>query len=266
MKRRDFLRSCGAVALYSPQAFAAALDAAGPRRTLVLGGTAFALGYALAHPGETLVLERGIHLGAEFALTGDPDRPGTPATPSGRALEEGLRQAGILSGDRLECPPLADYLSVFFAERGGRSFMNAELADVRRTKDGWQVEVYGGGSDGLQTFTVARILDTTDLGWRQAGRDAVTGKRLSAQTTTGPFHVSLPAAADWRTARLALDEAWRRRRPSSSVLLAEAGALKCLYGTARVERCTPDGIRWIPSAQFPTLMAAFEEGASWTWR
>ena len=108
MKRRDFLRSCGAVALYSPQAFASALDAAGPQRTLVLGGTAFALGYALAHPGETLVLERGIHLGAEFALTGDPDRPGTPATPSGRALEEGLRQAGILSGDHLECPPLAD--------------------------------------------------------------------------------------------------------------------------------------------------------------
>jgi hypothetical protein len=263
MRRRDFLRSLGAVSLFSPSAFAGALKVGNRGKTLVLGGGAFAMGYALAHPHETVVIERGIHLCADFALTFEDYSVGEASTPLGRALAEGLRGAGILKGDSLECPPLPDYLSVFFSERGGRAFMNAELADVRRTASGWEVEIYGGGSDGLHSFEVTDIIDTTPAGWRNAGLDAVSGKRISVQTDKGVFSVDLPPDADWRASRLALYDAWERSGRKDRIL-AEAGALKYLYRTKRTERMSPEGFHWIASAQFPTLIAAFEEGLKWT--
>ena len=266
MERREFLKlslAGGAALLFDAPSFAAAL-ADGPRpKTLVLGGGAFALGYALAHPSETLVLERGIHLAADFACTCGPFEPGEPRTALGREFAEGLEKCGILAGGRLELPPLADYMGVFFADHGGRAFMNAELAALEKSSRGYRVKVCGGGADGISEFTIGDVIDTTDVGFRNAGADALVGKRFGGIGPDGYFTVDLPADADWHAARLALYRAWEATGRKPEQLLAEVNALKCLYGKGRTVRRQKDGYDWVPSAQFPTLLDAFEEGIAW---
>lgn len=265
MNRRDFIKvsaAGGVVAMFGREAFSAALGADGKRKIIVLGGSAFALGYALAHPDEALVLERGMHLAPEFACTCGPVAVGEAKTPLGRELLRRLSECGILANGTLELPPLADFLSVFFAEHGGKAFMNAELAGLERFAGGWNLRTYGTG-DGFLDFRAARFIDTTDVGWRNLGIDAVTGKRFGGIVADGWFAVDLPKDADWRTARLALHEAWEKAGKTSDELLAEVNAMKCIYGSGRIERRMPPGYAWIPSGQFQTLMDAFEEGLRW---
>ena len=122
MDRREFLKCgamAGAVTVFSPAAFAVALEEGNRRKTLILGGSAFALGYALAHPGEAVILERGILLAPEFAATKDYAELGIATSPLGRELVAGLEESGILKDGKIELPPLADFMSEFFAAHGG---------------------------------------------------------------------------------------------------------------------------------------------------
>lgn len=266
MERREFLKlslAGGAAMLFDASSFAAALAQGDRPKTLVLGGGAFALGYALAHPGETLVLERGLHLAADFACTCGPVEPGAARTALGRELLAGLSNCGILAHGQLELPPLADYMGVFFADHGGRAFLNAELADMKATARAVRVRIYGGGAAGFSTFTVRNVLDTTDVGFRNCGEDAVAGKRFGGLGPDGMFTVDIPANAGWHEARLALYAAWEAKGRKPEELLAEVNALKCLYREGRIARRVADGRTWTPSAQFPTLLDAFEEGLAW---
>lgn len=266
MERREFLKlslAGGVAMLFDAPSFASALARDGRPKTLVLGGGAFALGYALAHPGETLVLERGIHLAADFACTCGPLEPGEPKTTLGRELLAGLEKCGILAEGKLELPPLADFMSVFFADHGGKAFLNAELAALEKSSRGYRVKIYGGAADGFSEFTVGKVIDTTDAGFRNAGADAIVGKRFGGIGPGGYFTADLPAGADWHTARLALYKAWEATDRKPEELLAEVNALKCLYAKGRIVRRRKDGCVWVPSAQFPTLVNAFEEGFAW---
>lgn len=268
MNRRQFLgaaSAAGAVSLFDAGLFAAALTDGEKAKTLVLGGGAFALGYALARPARTLVLERGIHLAADFSLAGDPGAPGTPSTPLGKELLSALEACGIVRDGNLEPAPLADFMAEFFAAHGGKSFMAAELVDVEKGVDGWTVSIFGGGT-GADEFAVGDILDTTDAGWRNSGADLIASKRFSAVTDKGHYAVDLPATADWREARLKLYEAADAggRLPDGSKLLAETGVLKCLYRGTRVVRQTAAGFPWVPSMQFGSFIESFEEGVKWS--
>jgi len=291
MKRRTFLKVSAAgvgVTVFRAEALAAALggEKAKPR-TLVLGGSAFACGLALAHPEEVLVLERGIHLAPEFALAYDPPDAGTPKTDIGRGVCVDLEGCGILSGGKLHHPPLADYFTDLMTRRGCSLLLNAETTEIERVKDGFRVTVCA--TDGLSFFTVGKVIDTTPEGWRGAGRDAVRAKALTATLqgklpdgeaelrTLGAvirkgvfpdewlLRVELPAAADWHDARLKLHAAWEALKPRCPQLklAAEAGALACTYGGERIRRPGANGIVWAPGAQFENLMAALEEGLSW---
>ena len=74
LSRRSFLKatSAGAFALsFDPALFAAAMTPSPRPKTLVLGGTAFGLGTALANPGRCVVIERSLHLAPEFSQVGD---------------------------------------------------------------------------------------------------------------------------------------------------------------------------------------------------
>ena len=269
MDRRKFIKlalASGAVSAFDRTAFAAAISAGGTPKTLVLGGGAFALGYALAHAKETLVLERGIHLGLDYAGTTGPVAPGTPTTEIGRELLAKMSEAQILKDGVMELPPLADFLSVFFMDHGGKAFMNADLVDLRRQADGYRVSVIGGGSEGLSQFDVGGFVDTTDVGWRDFGADAVVSKRFGGiQSGFSYFTVDLPPDAGWHEARLALYDAWKQAGHLPKDLLAEVNAIKCFYGDARVQRRNDElGYVWTPSAQFPDLITAFEEGYKWT--
>lgn len=266
MKRREFLKMSiagGTVALFDAQSFAAALAADGRAKTLVVGGGAFALGYALAHREDALVLERGIHLAADFACTCGPQKLGTPKTSLGRELRDGPASCGILNGEHLELPPLADYMGAFFADHGGRAFMNAEPAEIEKVVHGYRLAIYGGGANGLSSFTVGNVLDATDVGFGNVGEEALAGKRFGGIGPDGPFSVDLPPDADWHAARLCLYDAWEKAGHRPDELLAEANALRCIYRTGRISRRVKDGWRWVPSAQFTTLMEAFEEGLAW---
>ena len=267
MTRRNFVKlgvNGGMSAIFGRHLFAEAL-ADNPRATtLILGGGAFALGYALAHPEETIVLERGIHLGADFALTGEPETLGLATTPFGQRLSDKLSVAGIAHDGRLELPPLADCLSSFFIAEGGRAFLCGEVVAAARTKEGWRVRILGGGIEGISTFSVARILDTTDVGWRDEGLDMVRARHISLLVESGYFRVSVPPKADARTARLALYAAWDAAKRDERVL-AECSAPRTLYKESHIERTNPSSMTWIPSAQFPDLLTAFDEGVRWNW-
>lgn len=265
MTRRDFLTTGvagGICALFDARLFAAATAGAEPP-TLVLGGTAFALGVALANPARTVVLERGIHLAPEFSLTGDWADPGEPTTPLGKELLAALAKDGLITDGKLELPPLSDFLQGFFADHGGRAFFNAELAYIRRT-GGVRACIYGGGAAGLDLFAAGQILDTTDIGWRDRGMRDVASKSFSAITDRGLFTVALGAEADWREARLKLYEAFGAQG-NGAKLLAENNAIRCRYKetVGKVRRRFADGVTWIPSAQYSTFIRAFEEGFQW---
>ncbi len=268
MNRREFIRCgaiAGAVAAFSPAAFASALAEGKRRKTVILGGSAFALGYALAHPGETVVLERGILLAPEISAVKDYAEPGVATTPLGRELAAELEKCGILREGRIELPPLADFLSEFFAARGGCAFLNAELVSVafpRRRGDPFRLGIFGSAYTGVAAFDAAGLLDTTSEGWRGFGADAVKSKRLWGITDCGSFAVELPADADWHRARLAFHEEFSRRGGGAK-LLAEANGFEYSYGGGKVERKNSAGVAWKPSAQYRTLLEAFEEGARW---
>ena len=264
MERREFIGLCaaaGAVSFFDAGSFAAALKDGTAKKTLVLGGGAYALGYALARPTRTLVLERGIHLAADFALAGDPGAPGVPTTPLGRELLAALMDCGIVSGGRMESAPLADFMAEFFAAHGGKLFMAAELVDVKPATGGWTVSICGGGT-GAAEFAVGDVLDTTDVGWRNVGTDLIASKCFSAVTDKGHFAIDLPATAGWREARLRLYDTVDGNGflPDGSRLLAETGVLKCRYRDGRIRRRTPLGFPWVPSMQFGSFIEAFEEG------
>ncbi len=291
MKRRTFLKLSAAgagVTLFRADALAAALgEGQGKPKTLVLGGSAFACGLALAHPEEVLVLERGLHLVPEFALAYDPIEPGKPKTDLGRSLCGELEGYGILSGGKLHHPPLADYFTDLMTRRGGHLFLNAETTEIERVPDGFRVTVCA--TDGLSSFTAEKVIDTTPEGWRGTGRSAVRAKALTATLQgklpageaelrapgavirKGVFpdewllRVDLPAAADWHDARLKLHAAWEALKPRCPglKLAAEAGALARTYGGERIRRPGADGIAWVPGAQFGDLMKALEEGLAW---
>ena len=266
MNRREFLKRgviAGVVAAFSPEAFAAALAGGQGRKTLVLGGSAFALGYALAHHAETVVLERGILLAPEFAATGDYAAPGAARSPLGRELLAALETSGLLRDGKVELPPLADFLSEFFASHGGRAFLNGELVSVETPRRGsFRLGIFGSAYTGVRTFTVDRFFDTTPTGWRDLGADAVKGKVFRAITDRGTFAAELPADADWHRARIALNEAFARRGDGAKIL-AETNGFAYSYGGAKIERKTAAGFVWKPSAQYRTFMEAFEEGAAW---
>ena len=266
MNRREFLKRgviAGVVAAFSPEAFASALAQGQGRKTLVLGGSAFALGYALSHPNETVVLERGILLAPEFSATGDYAEPGAAKSPLGRELLAALEKCGLLRDGRVELPPLADFMSEFFASRGGRAFLNAELVSVETPRRGsFRLGIFGSAYTGVQTFDAARFFDTTPTGWRDCGADAVKAKTLWAITDRGAFGAEVPADANWHRARLALHDEFARRGDGAK-LLVEANGFEYSYGGAKVERKTSAGFVWKPSAQYSTLLDAFEEGVAW---
>ena len=266
MNRREFLKRgviAGVVAAFSPESFAAALAEGEGWKTLILGGSAFALGYALSHPEETVVLERGILLAPEFAAPGDYAAPGEARSPLGRELLADMEKCGLLRGGKVELPPLADFMSEFFVSRGGRAFLNAELVSVETPRRGsFRLGIFGSAYTGVKTFTVDSFLDTMPTGWRNLGADAVKAKVFRAITDRGTFVAELPADADCHRARLALHDEFARRGDGAK-LLVEANGFEYSYGGAKIERKTSAGFVWKPSAQYSTLMEAFEEGAKW---
>ena len=263
--RRNFIRAVSASALCSsfcPTLFAAAMTPSPRPKTLVLGGTAFGLGVAVANPGRCVVVERSLHLAPEFSQVGDWGELGEAATERGRALAEAIRSVGLVSDGRLELPPLSDFLHQYASEKGVSFFCCTELVSFRRGPSACRAVVCGGGSSGMCEVEAASLLDTTSTGWRDCGLGEVESRTFAAVTMSGLFSVALPASATRREARLKLWDMAEQLKGGEKPL-AEVNELGTVYrrkagGTIRKK--VDESWTWIPSAQFPTFMSAFEEG------
>ena len=290
MNRRDFLKTSAAgigVALGNASVFQAlAAESAG--KTLVLGGTAFACGVACAHPDSVIVLERGIHLAPEFALTNEHPEAGQPEMAAGRDLCGKLAACGLLNKGRLRQAALPDFLANYLTGCGCPLLLAAELASCEKSPQGFRVTLCG--IDGLSSLTVARILDTTAEGWQESGRDSLASQSISARlrgrlpaslptlAESGAslregdapdeivLRVALPASASWHEARLRLHAVWNSVRASlpGLSLAAESPELARSYRSGAIRRTGKNGITWIPSAQFGNFVTAFEKGMSCT--
>lgn len=222
------------------------------------------IGLSLAG-GAVSAFDRGIHLGLDYAGTTGPVAPGMPTAALGGKLVAKMAEAQILKDGVMELSPLADFLAVFFMDHGGQSFMNADLVDLQKKADGYRVSIIGGGSEGISQFDVGGFLDTSDIGWRNFGADAVTAKRFGGiQGDFSYFNVDLLPTDGWHEARIKLYDAWKAAGHLPKDLLAEVNAIKCFYGNRRVQRRNEElDYMWTPSGQFPDFITAFEEGFKW---
>ena len=265
VSRRGFFKSAsaGARALSFDTSLLAAAMTPSPRpKALVLGGTAFGLGVAVANPGRCVVIERSLHLAPEFSQVGDWGSLGDASTEMGGALAEAMKSAGLVSDGRLELPPLSDFLHQYAAEKGVSFFCCTELVSFRRGPSACRAVVCGGGSSGMCEVEAASLLDTTSTGWRDCGLGEVESRTFAAVTMSGLVSVALPASATRREARLKLWDKVEQPKGGEKPL-AEVNELGTVYrrkagGTIRKK--VDEGWTWIPSAQFPTFMSAFEEG------
>lgn len=263
--RRDFIRGASAGALCSsfcPTLFAAAMTPSPRPKTLVLGGTAFGLGVAVANPGRCVVIERSLHLAPEFSQVGDWGELGEAASEQGRALAGAIRSAGLVSDGRLELPPLSDFLHQYAAEKGVSFFCCADLVSFKRNANVCRAVVCGGGSAGVCEVEAASLLDTSSVGWRDCGLGEVESRTFAAVTLSGHVSVTLPANATRREARLKL---WEKIQPlkGDDKPLAEVNELGTVYrrkSGGAIKKKVDGNWTWIPSAQFATFMSAFEEG------
>lgn len=264
MTRRKFLKNLAAsgfVSGWTPELWSA-MPVRPAEQTILLGGTAFALGMALARPTETLVVERGVVLAPEFTLTAGFSRLGAATSEIGRELCAQARRCGLLQGDRIELPPFSDFLASFFSLRGGRCLLETELISVERQNGSWQVGFFPLAIGGLVMTEAADFLDTTDLAWRNLGLDAVSSRHLGAMAREGDIAVELPAATTWREGRLRLFE--EAERKMGRTIISEYAAFKTRYVDSKVGRRMSAGYWWNPSAQYGTFMEAFEAGYAWT--
>ena len=260
--RREFLRgaSAGAVCCsFSPSLFAAAMAPSPRPKTLVLCGTAFGLGAAVANPGRCVVIERSL---PEFSQVGDWGELGDASTEQGKALAEAIRSVGLVTDGRLELPPLSDFLHQYAAEKGVSFFCCADLVSFKRNANSCRAVVCGGGSSGLCEVEAASLLDTSSIGWRDCGLGEVESRNFSAVTLPGLVSVDLPANATRREARLKL---WDRIKPlkGGDKAIAEVNELGTVYrrkAGGTIKKKVDGNWTWIPSAQFVTFMSAFEEG------
>ena len=127
---------------FSPSLFAAAMTPSPRPKALVLGGTAFGLGVAVANPGRCVVIERSLHLAPEFSQVGDWGELGEAATEQGKALAEAIKSVGLVNDGRLELPPLSDFLHQYAAEKGVSFFCCADLVSFKRNAKVCRAVVY----------------------------------------------------------------------------------------------------------------------------
>lgn len=231
-------------------------------KTLVLGGTAFGLGVAVANPGRCVVIERSLHLAPEFSQVGDWGELGEAASEQGVALAEAIKSAGLVSDGRLELPPLSDFLHQYASEKGVSFFCCTELVSFRRGPSACRAVVCGGGSSGMCEVEAASLLDTTSTGWRDCGLGEVESRTFAAVTMSGLVSVALPASATRREARLKLWDKVEQSKGGEKPL-AEVNELGTVYrreSGGTIKKKIDGNWTWIPSAQFATFMSAFEEG------
>ena len=128
MNRREFVGGLAGLVALSTASLEAAL--AGGRKTLVIGASRAGCEYALAHPDETILLDRGI----------------LPAVELGHDQTDAWAEKLLKANCRV--------------------LLAADLESVERLPDG-NCRVIAYGPDGRHVFEVAAVRDLSTAGWHK---------------------------------------------------------------------------------------------------
>lgn len=245
-------------------------------RTLIVGATALACGYALTHD-DTLILERGINPGAEFTLALDKPFISAPTTEAGERLWEETGRRGMRRENALHLPPVSDLLAFLLREKACAVFLFCEFVRTERVGDGWKTTIFS--RDGFSEIYSERFINSyidaetsvpdaekricgtvvslegSDMPSDGAGISFIRGALEEEITAV----VTLSHDDDMSRAREKLHGAWKSFRESGEhrfSLATEAGALGLLYREPVVR---PDENLAL-SASFGDIMKAFEGG------
>lgn len=127
-------------------------------RMLFIGGSAFACGYALAHPEETLILARKIGLGEEFTAALHRPYLAQPKTAEGQWLYEETLKWEMRRGEILHQIPVTDLLAVMLDSRGCKVLFQTEVMSIQKQEDGWLVDIWN--ADGQTQVYADCVVET----------------------------------------------------------------------------------------------------------
>jgi hypothetical protein len=247
---------------------------------VVLGATLTAFGLAASRPG-VVIVESTAGPASEFAgafYPGDGSAA-APVSTQARELEAELTGLNILDSGRYHVAALVPVLMRRILNHHLNVSFWTDLIGFEPGADGTK-EVVIINASGRRTIRAARIIDTTAESHPCIAPRRWTEKRLWANLhgrTLGPavgdvlwqpgrfaseqyFGVRLDPRSDWPEARGALLKAWQNRPAFLADTRIAALATEFQYTFATPQVSPAPGITHVPSAAFPTPLAAFDAG------
>lgn len=244
--------------------------------TIIIGTTAAALGIAARLGGDCLVIDRGWSACREFgdAMRADPVDMSRTLSPFTASVREELLRRRILSEDgRLHVLALGGVFAARFLQTGCTLLLGAHLEAVRPAEDGFAAELFE-VQDGRRTVFAKHIIDTTVHEWMECRKMFAVMLANDAALTPSEnllhgyfddefiLRFEVPAACDFPAAQ-ALADGWFMSHPECT-----AASIALEFGhlfDAPLDTMLGDGVRYLPSASFPDVLAALEGGAACHW-
>ena len=244
--------------------------------TLILGATVTGCAAAMRLGERSLVVCEETSAGAEFAdaMRADPCTEHT-LFPMTADFRDELTKRGILEGGRLHILALGGVLAKRYLASGCRLLLDVRVTCVRREDDGFLAEFFHPQS-GFMTVHAAHVIDTRVHAFMDcrkylsvllAGNAALgTCPDDDAMLLCGKFadefvlslpmprEIGLPDAMERANAWLSEHRAWLGGAKAASM------SLRFTYRFDAPLDVTRDGVRYVPSASFGDVLAAFEGG------
>ena len=237
--------------------------------TIIVGATAFGLGYATRDVNDTLVLEKTSLIGSEFIdslhmQSGD----WVPTSIFGKSLKKECIERNILSNNgRIRTPALASLLFQYVQQNSIQVLFLTEIINIEKKEQGYVLTIYN--NSGFQTITADLVIDTTSNAQISPDMEVyIVSKSINAILhSEGHFEnetilrYPLEIIDDWITARHKLHMYWQNRPQKMKDLTLSYIPFTFDYQVAEPGPyfVKPD-MYWIPSNSYCNLLEAFETG------
>lgn len=240
--------------------------------TLLVGATAYAVGYAIGNPN-CMIIEEGQWAGADFSssLNAEPVDLRAVYTPQTRELLKDLRTRGLVdSYGRVHILPIAAKFSEELLRSKAGVWFDATLIGAKEEGCGYSVTVFH--RNGFECVRAKRVIDTRACvcldGAKKFLCTAITpveGKTVfsGARVLTGALEENilklyLDRATDYTSARRKTEE-WIRKNLNGAKIYAFANAFGYDYASVCKKR-KRKGYKEIASLSFGDILSAFDGG------
>lgn len=252
---------------------------------VILGASAFACGYAAAHKESLMILEPTILVGSEFTVTyrSTPWNLSETLSPLSRSLSAvAARRNLLLPSGAVSIPPISGILSQILLDAEVPILLSCCVEKISKQANGFCISFFG--MDGWEQIECRQILDTTALGVRRMAshpqkmlRAMLSGENAAVQALCSQlrqtdlslikgrfeteYAIGFLASSDvgYVEARRILVRKWKDEGIAQWRIAAISPIFDYIYDSP-VCVTEEDGFQWIPSASYPTLLAAFEGG------